>query len=179
MNSDDFDHAMRARLRALPVPPVPETWLAHRPRRIAVFALLAAVAVAALLTVHAAPPRLVQEAWLHAAEERDLRGELVPNLDAVRARLGLPAHAPLPGTVQLVKLCQVDGRLAYHLSLYVENRGYVTVIAFPDELSLSRPRGAFFVQHWDALRGPQGTVLLLATDARALDAIKAGLGFKA
>lgn len=171
-----FDRKMRALLQALPAPAEPVTL----PRRTFLrqgAGLTAAVAVLGmggwLGWRRIQPPELIQAALQHVRDEADLRGILVPSLAPVRAALGLRDKQPFPGIVQLCKACQVGNRPVWHLTVFLDQLGYVQILAFQQALPPLPEQGRWFDHYWRVM--PRRNLLLLARSNDALTRIRAEL----
>jgi hypothetical protein len=118
------------------------------------------------------PPELVREALVHENREATLRGDFQPDKRPMFEAMGMHAGAAIPGLMQLQRPCDIDGRVAYHVTTFLEKGGgMVTILAFekplPDEMA--GKQGSWMGRHWRFAQGLQGkTVLLLADNARAL-----------
>ena len=139
----------------------------------------AALASAALVTALGAwafvayviPPELVREAMIHEHREATLRGDFQLDKAPMLAAIGVRPDATLPGLMQLQRPCDIEGRVAYHLTTFLEKGGgMVTILAF--ELPVAdAPTGAgrWMGRYWRFAAGLHGnTVLLLADNPRVL-----------
>lgn len=118
------------------------------------------------------PPELVREAMIHEHREATLRGDFQPDKAAMLAAIGVAPGATLPGLMQLQRPCDIDGRLAYHLTTFLEKGGgMVTILAFdrPVADAPAGERGRWMGRYWRFAEGLNGrTVLLLADNPRVL-----------
>jgi hypothetical protein len=133
-------------------------------------ALAFALALVAFLEL-VYPPEIVREALVHEQREATLRGDFQPNKAPMLHALGLRDGATLPGLLQLQRPCDIEGRVAYHVTTFLEKGGgIVTILAF--EQPLSNPptgHGQWMGRHWRfAELVPGRTVLLLADNAKVL-----------
>lgn len=117
------------------------------------------------------PPEIVREALAHERGEATLRGDYQPDKRPMLAALNLQAGAVLPGLLQLQRPCEIGGRLAYHVTTFVEKGGgMVTILAFAQPLpDAPRGGGQWLGHHWRFVGGTPGkTILLVADNARVL-----------
>lgn len=181
MRKDDpqaFDAWMRENLRSLPVPPAPAFHLREPGRpRVRMMAWISAAAVCASVAamVLLSPPPLVGDAWEHVAEETGLRGDFVADAAQINASLGLAAKQSLPGYVQLAKRCQVGGHSVYHVTTFIDGKGWVTILSFPPgtDVAGTQSQGQWMGRHWALLTvQTKHTVLLLSDNNDALKDVK-------
>ena len=132
-------------------------------QRSVVALLLAASAVGAVFAMR--PPALVRDAIEHEYYERTLRGTFMQS-GPLLASLGLGLHQPLPGDPQLMRPCQIDGRLAYHLTTFLEKGGMVTVFAFDQPVSLKAGSGWWNSIYWQVIDSRQGRPLVLVAQRK-------------
>jgi len=130
-------------------------------------------AIAALLLVASGtgtvlamrPPALVRDAIEHEYYERTLRGSFMdPQL--LLAQIGLGQAKVLPGYPQLMRPCDIDGHLAYHLTTFFEKGGMVTVLAFDRPVDLAEGEGWWSDVYWKVIRSREGKPLLLIAQKR-------------
>lgn len=117
------------------------------------------------------PPELVREALVHEQREATLRGDFQPDKAPMRRAMGLRDSTVLPGLLQLQRPCDIDGRMAYHVTTFLEKGGgIVTILAFDQPLpEAPTGRGQWLGRHWRfAEIAPGKTLLLLADNARVL-----------
>jgi hypothetical protein len=177
-NDDDqaFDGRMRAALRSLPVParrPSPFRERGRRWTRGAAWFSATALCASVVAIVLFSPPRLVNQAWEHVAEETSLRGNFLPDTAKINASLGLAASQSLPGYVQLAKLCQVAGHDAYHVTTFVDGKGWVTILSFKSGIAGAKGQGQWMGRHWAFMDvKTERTVLLLSDDRKALQDVE-------
>jgi len=120
---------------------------------------------------HAYPPELVREALVHEQREATLRGDFQSDKTPMLRALGLRDGAMLPGLLQLQRPCDIDGRMAYHVTTFLEmGGGIVTILAF-DQPLVDPPagHGQWLGRYWRfAEVVPGKTILLLADNAKVL-----------
>lgn len=165
-----FDARARAILRGLPVAEAPVAL----PRRLflrqglALAAGLSAVSVGAWIgLMYADTPPLIRAAFRHVEEEAYVRGILVADLARVKQALGLAPGAAFPGSLQLCKDCVVAGLPAWHLNFYVEDAGYIHVLAFRQPLPSLPASGHALSGYWQVMAG-KSPLLLLSKSSKAL-----------
>jgi hypothetical protein len=143
-------------------------------RRSAVGTVAATLAVALgtwAFVDHVYPPALVREALVHEQREATLRGDFQPDKTPMLRALGLPAGATLPGLLQLQRPCDIDGRMAYHVTTFLEKGGgIVTILAFDKPLpNAPTGHGQWLGHHWRFAKvAPGRTVLLMGDNAKVL-----------
>ncbi len=119
------------------------------------------------------PPVLVREALVHEHREATLRGDFQPDKRPMLDAMGMRPGTALPGLLQLQRPCDIDGRVAYHLTTFMEKGGgMVTILAFEQPVPDARAgqHGSWMGRHWRFADLPPGrTVLLLADNARVLN----------
>lgn len=171
------DFELAAALKdATDVPSAPESLYREVPWKRSA-AVLASVVVSAVVgawgfAAYVYPPAIVREALVHEHREETLRGDFQPDKKPLFAALGLRDGTPLPGLMQLQRPCDVDGRVAYHVTTFLEHGGgMVTILAFEQPLphDLAGRQGSWMGRHWRFAQGiPGKSVLMLADNARAL-----------
>jgi hypothetical protein len=118
------------------------------------------------------PPELVREAMVHENREATLRGDFQPDKRPMFDAMGVRYGTALPGLMQLQRPCDIDGRIAYHLTTFIEKGGgMVTILAFDKPVPDVRPgqQGNWMGRYWRvADLSPGHTVLLLSDNARVL-----------
>ena len=170
------DFELAAALKdATEVPEVPPSLYRRVPWRRSAAVLGGAVLSVALgawvFVGHVYPPELVREALVHEQRESTLRGDFQPNKTPMFRALGLRDGAALPGLLQLQRPCDIDGRMAYHVTTFLEKGGgIVTILAFDQPLpNPSTGQGQWMGRHWRfAEVVPGKTILLLADNAKVL-----------
>ncbi len=111
------------------------------------------------------PPELVRHAIEHEYYERTLRGSFI-DAPKLLAQLGLDSSRPVPGYPQLMRPCDIDGRLAYHLTTFFEKGGIVTVFAFDQPVSLKEDEGWWNDVYWQVVTGRDGRPLILVSEKK-------------
>ncbi|CDS54251.1 FIG00537944: hypothetical protein [Polaromonas sp. CG9_12] len=111
------------------------------------------------------PPALVREAIEHEYYERTLRGSFMPTRQLLM-HLGLNQQQPVPGYPQLMRPCDIDGRLAYHLTTFIEKGGMVTVFAFDQPVALKAGSGWWNDMYWQVIDSRQGRPLVLVAQKK-------------
>ncbi len=111
------------------------------------------------------PPELVRGAIEHEHHERSLRGQFLEAAPLLQ-HLGLAQRQAVPGSPQLMRLCDIDGRLAYHLTTFFEKGGMVTVFAFEQPLPLKEGHGWWGNVYWQVVTSPGGKALVLMAEQK-------------
>jgi hypothetical protein len=170
----DFEFAAALK-DATEVPDAPRSLYRRVPWRRSATALGAAAVSVALGTwafmAHVYPPELVREAFVHEQHEATLRGDFQPDKAPMLRAIGLRDGATLPGLLQLQRPCDIDGRVAYHVTTFLEKGGgIVTILAFEQPIpDAPAGRGQWMGRHWRfADVAPGRTILLLGDNAKAL-----------
>jgi hypothetical protein len=176
-----FDLRARAELALAYEPGQPPAYLfRHTPwfARRAVRGLGAALLVAgsAAITVLALrPPELVRDSIEHEYYERTLRGNFMDPAPLL-TQLGLSPNQVVPGFPQLMRPCEIEGRLVYHLTTFFERGGMVTVFAFDQSVALKNGSGWWNNVYWQVVRSRDGKPLvLIAQQKKALALARASL----
>ena len=139
-------------------------WLARRAvQRSLAALLLTATGSAAVLAMR--PPALVRDAIEHEYHERTLRGRFMETAPLLQ-HLGLAPDQALPGHPQLLRPCEIDGRLAYHLTTFFDKGGMVTVFAFDAPAPLEQGSGWWGNAHWQVVTGRTGQPLVLVAQKK-------------
>ena len=170
------DFALAAALKdATEVPEAPASLYRRVPWRGSAAALSVAVLSVALgawvFMDQVYPPELVREALVHEQREATLRGDFQPNKTPMLRALGLRDGATLPGLLQLQRPCEIEGRMAYHVTTFLEKGGgIVTILAFDQPLEdPPAGHGQWLGRYWRfAEVVPGKTILLLADNAKVL-----------
>ena len=166
-----FDLRTRAEL-ALAFDPgeAPAHLLRHTPllarrslQRSIVALLLAGSTTGAVFAVR--PPELVRDAIEHEYYERTLRGSFMP-AQALLTQLGLNPSQVVPGFPQLMRPCDIEGHLAYHLTTFFEKGGMVTVFAFDAPVALKEGSGWWNNVYWQVIRSRDGKPLVLVAQKK-------------
>lgn len=111
------------------------------------------------------PPELVRDAIQHEYYERTLRGSFM-DASTLLSHMGLESARPVPGYPQLMRPCDIDGKLAYHLTTFFEKGGLVTVLAFDEPISLKEDSGWWNDVYWQVLSGHDGRPLVLVSEKK-------------
>ena len=97
---------------------------------------LAGVLIAAAVSALGLRPLLLSaaagaHALMHEQREATLRGDFQRDKVPMLRALGQPDHGMIPGLLQLQRPCDIDGRMAYHVTTFIEQGGgIVTILAF-------------------------------------------------
>lgn len=142
----------------------PPPWFARRSVQ-RLLASLVLVATGSGTVFAMRPPALVRDAIEHESQERTLRGNAA-DPQQLLARLGLAGSKVMPGFPQLVKVCDIDGHKAYHLTTYFGEGGMVAVFAFEQPVSLKEDSGWWNGVHWRVIRSRDGQPLVLVSAER-------------
>jgi hypothetical protein len=131
------------------------------------------------------PPELVCSAIEHEYYERTLRGNFMDGRK-ILAHLGLgksaeppapQAIAAIPGYPQLMRPCDIDGHLVYHLTTFFEKGGMVTVFAFDQPVLLPEGSGWWGNVYWQVVRSRDDQPLVMvAQKKKALAVAQATFG---
>ena len=163
-----FDLRARAELALAfdPGQPPPQLFR-HTPllaRRSALVALLlATTGTSAVLAMR--PPALVRGAIEHEYYERTLRGNFMEAAPLLQ-HLGLAGAQAVPGYPQLMRPCDIDGHLAYHLTSFFEKGGMVTVFAFDAPVTLQEDSGWWGNVYWQVMASRDGKPLVLVAQKK-------------
>ncbi len=111
------------------------------------------------------PPRLVRDAIEHEYYERTLRGNFMEDRKLLE-HLGLGQKQAVPGYPQLMRPCDIDGHLAYHLTTFFEKGGMVTVFAFDEPVMLKEDSGWWGNMYWQVLTSREGKPLVLVAQKK-------------
>ncbi len=168
---DDFDLRARAELSLAYEPgDVPAAllrrtpWLARRwVQSCCVLAVMLGTVLGVVLSMR--PPHLVRGAIEHEYYERTLRGSFM-EAPTLLAHLGLEQNRPVPGYPQLMRPCDIDGLVAYHLTTFFEKGGLVTVFAFDQPVSLREDSGWWRDVYWQVVTGRDGRPLVLVSEKK-------------
>lgn len=126
--------------------------------------LLTATGATAVLAMR--PPPLVRGAIEHEYYERTLRGAFMEAAPLLQ-HLGLAEHQPLPGYPQLMRPCDIDGHLTYHLTTFFDKGGMVTMFAFDDAVALQNDSGWWGNVYWQIVTSQGGKPLVLVAQKKA------------
>lgn len=168
---DDFDLRARAELSlAYDTGEPPAQLYRHTPWRSrhwvqasGVLMFLAGAVLSGVLAMR--PPELVRGAIEHEYYERTLRGSFM-EASKLLAHMGLESARPVPGYPQLMRPCDIDGKLAFHLTTFFEKGGLVTVFAFDQPVSLPEGEGWWNNVYWQVLTGHDGRPLVLVSEKK-------------
>jgi hypothetical protein len=142
----------------------PQPLLARRGlRRFLAALLLVGGASSGVLAVR--PPAMVRDAIDHEYHERTLRGSFMEQRQLLM-HLGMREAKVLPGFPQLMRPCDIEGHLAYHLTTFFEKGGMVTVYAFDQPVDLREASGWWSNVHWKVIRSREGKPLLLVAQKK-------------
>ncbi|WP_298209593.1 hypothetical protein [Acidovorax sp.] len=131
--------------------------------------LLAATGTSAVLAMR--PPALVRGAIEHEYYERTLRGEFM-DASTLLQHLGLGDAQAVPGYPQLMRPCDINGHLAYHLTSFFEKGGMVTVFAFDAPVMLREDSGGWWGNvYWRVIASRDGKPLVLVAQKKAALAV--------
>jgi hypothetical protein len=111
------------------------------------------------------PPALIRSAIDHEYYERTLRGSFMEGKKLL-AHLGLGPQQAVPGYPQLMRPCDIDGRLAYHLTTFFEKGGMVTVFAFDEPVTLKEGSGWWGNVYWQVITSRDGKPLVLVAQKK-------------
>ena len=125
--------------------------------------LLAATGTSAVLAMR--PPALVRGAIEHEYYERTLRGSFMDAAPLLQ-HLGLDGAQAVPGYPQLMRPCDIDGHLAYHLTSFFEKGGMVTVFAFDAPVTLQEDSGWWGNVYWQVMASRDGKPLVLVAQKK-------------
>lgn len=170
-NEEELDLRARAELAlAYDVQEIPDNLFRHTPwilrrgvRRSLAALLVAASAAGAFLAVR--PPALVRAAIDHEYYERTLRGSFVETRTLLH-HLGLGQAKAVPGFPQLMRICDIEGHLVYHLTSFFEKGGMVTVYAFDKTVALKEDSGWWANVHWQVAMSKDGNPLVLVAQKK-------------
>ncbi len=133
--------------------------------------LLTATGATAVLAMR--PPALVRGAIEHEYYERTLRGAFMEAAPLLQ-HLGLGDRQALPGYPQLLRPCDIDGHLTYHLTTFFEKGGMVTVFAFDDPVALQDGSGWWGDVYWQVVTSQGGRPLVLVAQKKKALAVAQG-----
>lgn len=111
------------------------------------------------------PPELVRGAIEHEYFERTLRGTFMEPAPLLQ-HLGLGGKQVVPGFPQLMRPCDIDGHLAYHLTTFFEKGGMVTVFAFDKAVALKEGGGWWGNVYWKVITSRDGKPLVLVAQKK-------------
>lgn len=183
---DDEDFDLRARVElgmAYDAQGIPghlfrrASWLQRRGVRQTLAAVaLAALGLGAILVLR--PPELVRGAIEHEYYERTLHGTFMEAQPLLR-HLGLAQSTKVPGFPQLMRPCDIDGHLVYHLTTFFEKGGMVTVFSFDQPVALQEGGGWWDNVYWQVITSNDGKPLVMVSQKKAALAVaRASFGRK-
>ena len=111
------------------------------------------------------PPELVRGAIEHEYYERTLRGNFMEGRKILE-QLGLGNKAVIPGYPQLMRPCDIDGHLVYHLTTFFEKGGMVTVFAFDQPVTLAEASGWWGNVYWQVVTSREGKPLVMVAQKK-------------
>ncbi len=111
------------------------------------------------------PPELVRGAIEHEYFERTLRGSFMDSAPLLQ-HLGLGGKQMVPGSAQLMRPCDIDGHLVYHLTTFFEKGGMVTVFAFDQAVALQEGGGWWGNVYWQVITSHDGKPLVLVAQKK-------------
>ena len=136
--------------------------------------LLAGSGTGAVLAMR--PPELVRGAIEHEYFERTLRGAFMDSAPLLQ-HLGLGGEQVVPGFPQLLRPCDIDGHLVYHLTTFFEKGGMVTVFAFDKAVALKEGGGWWGNVYWKVITSRDGKPLVMVSQQKkALAVARASFG---
>lgn len=122
------------------------------------------------------PPELVRGAIEHEYYERMLRGSLM-DAQALLQHLGMGNASRVPGFPQLMRPCDIDGHLVYHLTTFFEKGGMATVFAFDEHIAIKEGSGWWDNVYWQVVTSKDGKPLVLVAQKKlALSVADAAFG---
>lgn len=146
-------------------------WARRGVQRAIVVLLVACTGTGAVMALR--PPQLVRGAIEHEYYERTLRGNFMEARPLLQ-QLGLGQSKAVPGFPQLMRPCDVEGHLVYHLTTFFEKGGMVTVFAFDEPVALKEASGWWGDVYWQVVPSREGKPLVLvAQQKRALEVARA------
>ena len=80
--------------------------------------------------------------------------------------LGLRQSQTLPGYPQLMRPCDIEGHLVYHLTTFFEKGGMVTVFAFDQPVKLSEDHGWWGNVYWQVVASRDGKPLVMVAQKK-------------
>jgi hypothetical protein len=116
------------------------------------------------------PPDLVRGAIEHEYYERTLRGSFMDPESLLR-HLGMTQVRSVPGYPQLMRICDIDGRVVYHLTTFFEHGGMVTVFAFDEPVTLREAEGWWANVYWQVVKSREGRPLVMVAEKKGALAV--------
>ncbi|MBX9810621.1 MAG: hypothetical protein K2Y16_03270 [Burkholderiales bacterium] len=130
--------------------------------------LLAGSGAGAVLALR--PPELVRGAIEHEYYERTLRGSFMEERPLLE-HLGLGQSKAVPGFPQLMRPCDIEGHLVYHLTTFFEKGGMVTVFAFDEPVALKEASGWWGNVYWQVVTSREGKPLVMVAQKKTALAV--------
>ena len=126
------------------------------------------------------PPELVRGAIEHEYYERTLRGNFMEGrkiLEQLGLGKSLGPQQAIPGYPQLMRPCDIEGHLVYHLTTFFEKGGMVTVFAFDEPVAIKEAGGWWGNVYWQVVTSRDGKPLVMvAQKKKALAVAHAAFG---
>lgn len=147
----------------------PTPWLARRSalRGMAVL-LLGGAGTSAVMAMR--PPQLVRGAIEHEYYERTLRGSFMEPRSLLQ-HLGIAQSNAVPGYPQLMRICDIEGHVVYHLTTFFERGGMVTVFAFDEPVKLHEDTGWWANVYWQVVNSRDGRPLVMVAEKKSALAV--------
>lgn len=139
-------------------------WLARRKALAGIGAMLAGGAGAGSVMAMR-PPELVRGAIEHEYYERTLRGSFMEPASLLQ-HLGLAPTGSVPGYPQLMRICDIEGRVVYHFTTFFEHGGMVTVFAFDQPVALREGAGWWANVYWQVVNSRDGRPLVMVAEKK-------------
>ena len=111
------------------------------------------------------PPELVRGAIEHEYYERTLRGSFM-DAKPLLQHLGLGQTKAVPGFPQLMRPCDIEGHLVYHLTTFFEKGGMVTVFAFDAPVTMKESSGWWGNVYWQVVTSRDGKPLVMVSQQK-------------
>jgi hypothetical protein len=178
---NEFDLRVRAELALAHEPGQPPDHLFRNThllargsvRRCIAALLLLCCALGGVLVMR--PSELVRGAIEHEYYERTLHGSFMEAQPLLR-HLGLGNVKAIPGFPQLMRPCDIEGHLVYHLTTFFDKGGMVTVFAFDAPVQIKEGAGWWGNVYWEVVSSREGKPLILVAQKKtALVAARASL----
>jgi hypothetical protein len=170
-DDEDFDLRTRVELGLAYDPQgVPDNLFRHTPwilrrgvRRFLAVTLLVGLGIGTMLAIR--PPELVRGAIEHEFYERTLHGTFM-EAQPLLQHLGLGQSKLVPGFPQLMRPCDIDGHLVYHLTTFFEKGGMVTVFSFDQPVALKEGSGWWDNVYWQVVTSKDDKPLVLVAQKK-------------
>jgi hypothetical protein len=166
-----FDLRTRAELSLAFEPGEPPAHLLRRTPLLARRGLQRGIAALLLLGTGAGgvlamrPSELVRGAIEHEYYERTLRGSFM-DAKPLLQHLGLGQSRAVPGFPQLMRPCDIEGHLVYHLTTFFEKGGMVTVFAFDAPVAIKEGSGWWGNVYWQVVTSREGKPLVMVSQQK-------------